>query len=158
MATVPALLDSTVGILLLRRKPVSEASGLIREARAEIGRGTAFLPAVTVTELLLGERKPKRIQVLSELLARIPTVPLTEEAAHIAGTMGAFLRTRAAPVPFSTLVTAATAVWLDLPLLTWDPDFHRAGQIARQEPSNHPGSEPWQKLRLHPESRVAGTL
>ena len=134
---------------------MSEASALIREAQAEIGRGTALLSAVSVAELLLGERKPKRIQVLSELLTRIPTVPLTGEAAQMAGTMGALLRTQGAPIPLPTLVIAATAVWLDMPLLTWDTDYHQARQVARQESSNHPGTELWQRLRLHPESRVS---
>jgi len=152
---VLALFDSSVGILLMRRKPEPEAAPLVREARAEIARGTALLPAVAVTELLLGERKPKRTQALSEFLALIPTVPLTVEAAHLAGTMGAFLRTRGAPVPFPTLLIAATAVWLELPLLTWDPDFDQARQLAQRDGSNRPGSEPWRELRLHPASRAS---
>jgi len=151
-----ALFDSSVGILLMRRKPGSEAAPLVREARAEIARGSALLPAVSVSELLLGERKPKRSKALSDLLSRIPTVPLTVESAHMAGTMGAFLRVQEAPIPFPTLLIAATAVWLEIPLLTWDADFHQAWEVARRESSNRPGAELWRDLRLHPASRASG--
>lgn len=150
-----ALFDSTVGVLLLRRRPVREAAPLIRAARAEIKSGSALLPAVSVSELLIGENDPERLAALESILAGIPTVLLPVEAAHLAGTMGAFLRSRGAPIPFPDLLIAATAVWLETPLLTWDSDYHRSFALACDHGSAHPGAEFWRGLLLHPDSRTS---
>lgn len=152
---MPALFDTTVAVLLLRRAPRDEAAAVVQAATAEIEGGGAFLPAVAVAELLIGERNAAGARRLAEALARIPAAILPVEAAGDAGSMGAFLAARGAPVPFPDLLVAATAVWLDVPLLTWDGDFARARSVAMQSRAEHPGAALWRRLRLHPASRDA---
>jgi predicted nucleic acid-binding protein len=150
--TVAALFDTTVAVLLLRRSPPEETRELIRAAKAEIAAGGALLPAVAVAELLIGEKAPKGSALLAGSLARIPTAVLPSEAAAQAGAMGAFLRGAGAPIPFPDLLVAATAVWLEVPLLAWDRDYARSLRIARESASSHPGAGLWKELRLHPAS------
>ena len=150
-----ALFDTTVGILLLRRKQPPETVPLIRAAKSEIERGSALLPAMAVTELVLGERDPAGSGRLSAALAKIPTAVLPAEAARDAGAMGSFLRAEGAPIPVPDLLIAATAVWLGLPLLTWDGDYARSRERALAGRSPHRGAELWKTLVLHSASRGA---
>ncbi len=150
-----ALLDSTVAVLLLRGASRDEAATVVQAANAEIEGGGAFLPAVAVSELLIGERTAAGARRLAEALAHIPAAILPVEAAGDAGSMGAFLASRGASVPFPDLLVAATAVWLDVSLLTWDGDFARARSVAMQSGAEHPGAALWRRLRLHPASRDA---
>lgn len=57
-------------------------------------------------------------------------------------------------------VPAATAVFLGLPLLTWDSDFARAkseaAADAREHDQNDPGRSALDRLLLHPASRGHG--
>jgi predicted nucleic acid-binding protein len=155
VGTVAALFDTTVGILLLRRKHPPETVPLIRAAKSEIERGSALLPAMAVTELVLGERDSAGAERLSSVLAKIPTAVLPAEAARDAGAMGSFLRAEGAPIPVPDLLIAATAVWLGLPLLTWDGDYARSRERALAGRSSHRGAERWRTLVLHPASRGA---
>lgn len=150
-----ALFDTTVAVLLLRRNPPDEVAGLIGAAGTEIEAGGALLPAVAVSELVVGERSERGARELAAALARIPVVVLSAEAAGHAGSMGAFLAAKGATIPFPDLLVAATAVWLDLPLLTWDGDYARACGVAAGSSSAHSGAELWRDLRLHPASRGA---
>lgn len=148
-----ALFDTTVGVLLLRRKPPEDASELLRAARAEVASGSAFFPAVAVAELVIGEGSRDGTARLRSMLARLPTAVLPAGAAGDAGAMGSFLRVEGAPIPFSDLLIAATALWLEVPLLTWDGDYARAVKAALRPRSEHPGAELLRRLRLHPASR-----
>lgn len=147
------LFDTTVGVLLLRRHRAPETAPLLRAARAEIEQGSALLPAMAVSELVLGERTPAGSERLSAALARIPTALFPSEAALVAGAMGSFLSDEGAPVPLPDLLIAATAVWLDIPLLTWDGDYARSRERALAGSSAHRGAELWRSLALHPASR-----
>lgn len=147
------LFDTTVGVLLLRRNRPPETVPLLRAARAEIEQGSALLPAMAVCELVLGERTPAGSARLSAALARIPTALFPVEAARDAGAMGSFLSAEAAPVPVADLLIAATAIWLDVPLLTWDGDYARSRERALAGSSSHRGAELWTALALHPASR-----
>lgn len=149
-----ALLDTSAVVLLLRRRAPEAAGQLVRAAGAEIRDGTAVLPSVTVSELLVGERTDHGREALTEHLTRLPTVLLPVEAARDAGLMGAFLRQRGSPIPFPDLLIASMATWLDLPLLTWDGDYARARSVAEGCRSDHPGAELWRDLALHPASRT----
>jgi predicted nucleic acid-binding protein len=152
---VAAVFDTTVGVLLLRRKTPADASELIRAARTEIMVGTALLPSSAVAELMVGEKTEKGARQLSTYLMQLPTVILSVEAADYAGAMGGFLSASGASIPFPDLLIAATAIWLDVPLLTWDGDYARSRQIALGSRSSHPGAALWRRLTLHPASRVA---
>lgn len=165
-----ALLDTTVAVLLLRgdRAPIGDRKGvggarardrredpgaLIRAARAEIAGGAAILPTVAVSELLIGERSSRGSAALASLLERLPTAILPTEGARHAGLMGSFLRERGGSIPLPDLLIAATAVWLDVPLLTWDADYARSSRLARKSRWAHEGAELWRRLSLHPASR-----
>jgi predicted nucleic acid-binding protein len=89
------------------------------------------------------------MQELTAGLGRIPTAVLPTEAARMAGAMGAFLVTRGAPISFPDLLIAATAVWLDAPLLAWDADYPRSRTVALSKRDSHPGADLWRALRLH---------
>ena len=52
-------------------------------------------------------------------------------------------------IPLPDLLIAATAVWLDVPLLTCDSDFARGRALASEA---EPGL--WSSLRRHPASVV----
>jgi predicted nucleic acid-binding protein len=152
---VAALFDTTVGVLLLRRKRPPETLPLIHAAKSEIERGSAFLPAIAVSELVLGERSAAGVERLSSVLAPIPTAVFPTEAARDAGAMGSFLSAEGAPIPVPDLLIAATAVWLDVPLLTWDGDYSRSRERGLGSSSAHRGAELWRALVLHPASRGA---
>jgi hypothetical protein len=64
--------------------------------------------------------------------------------------MGAFLSNAGATIPFPDLLIAATAVWLDVPLLAWDGDYARSRRVAQKSGSSHGGVGLWRTLRLHP--------
>lgn len=147
-----ALFDTSVVVLLLTRSPPEEALRAIRAARIEIEGGGALLAAVAAAELGVGARTPEAARDLEGRLARIPTVSLPPEAARHAGAMGGFLRESGATVPLPDLLIAATAIWVDVPLLAWDREYARALEIATASKSDHPGAAQWRKLRLHPAS------
>jgi predicted nucleic acid-binding protein len=64
-----------------------------------------------------------------------------------AGRMGAVARARGALVPVPDLLIAATAITLDIPLLTCDSDFGRGSGLGGR-------AGDWARLRLHPASDV----
>jgi predicted nucleic acid-binding protein len=152
---VPALFDTTVAVLLLRRRPPAAAEGIIGAARSQILAGSALLASPGLTELLIGESTPRGTEALRSALERLPTASLPPEAADDAGVMGAFLRSRGASIPFADLQIAATAVWLEIPLLAWDGDYARSKDVALASKSTHPGADLWRALQLHPASRGA---
>jgi predicted nucleic acid-binding protein len=146
---VAALFDTSVAVLLIRRSVPAAAGDLMRAAEQEIASGTAILPAVAISELLIGERSAA-VTELSARLRNVPTAVLPVDAAADAGVMGAFLSGRGASVPLPDLFIAATAVWLGIPLLAWDSDYARASRLAHEEGGGHPGARLWRSLRLHP--------
>lgn len=150
-----ALFDTTVAVLLLRRSHPEEAAEVVRAAHAEILAGTALVPAPAVTELVIGERDERGALRLASALERLPAVVLPVEAARDAGLMGAFLARRGALIPYPDLLIAATAVWLDVPLLTWDGDYARSRTLSAESRPGAPGVELWRRLQLHPASRSA---
>lgn len=147
------LFDTSVVILLLRSRRPEGTEALLSAARLAIAGGRAILPAVTVSEVLLGERRAERVSELAAPLAHIPAAILPREAAETAGLLGGFLREAGATVPLPDLLIAATALWLQVPLLTWDGDFARSRRLALGSASAHPGGGLWRALELHPASR-----
>jgi hypothetical protein len=58
-------------------------------------------------------------------------------------------------IPLADLLIAATAVHLDIPLLTCDHDFARGRRLAardRRHRTKGGGGVLWQRLELHPAS------
>jgi len=144
MATV---LDTSALVVLLRRSRPPELEPVAEAARGELESGRALLSAVTAAELLVGSRGRAGGDPLLDLLERLPVVDTGREVAGMAGLMGAAARRAGATIPLPDLLIAATAVWLDVPLLTCDTDFRRG-----MEAGGGSGPGPWAKLRLHPAS------
>lgn len=144
MATV---LDTSALVVLLRRRRPPELEPVAAAARGELESGRALLSAVTAAELLVGSRRRAGEDPLLGLLERLPVVDTGREVAGMAGLMGAAARQAGATIPLPDLLIAATAVWLDVPLLTCDRDFRRG-----MEAGGGWGFGDWLKLRLHPAS------
>ncbi len=79
-----------------------------------------------------------------EFVERLPVIDAGREVAQLAGRMGSAARQAGSTIPLPDLLIAASAVWLDVPLLTCDSDFRRGVEVGG-------GSEPgmWSKLRFH---------
>lgn len=154
------LLDTSALVVLIRKRRAARHDPVARAARDEISGRRALIASVTVTELLVGARDPSGARRLQELLERIPTVGADREVAERAATLGAEARRRGSPIPLADLLVAATALWLDVPLLTCDSDFERGRRLGSVEAGG--GKEGgvgaagagagWHALRLHPAS------
>lgn len=145
MATV---LDTSALVVLMRRRRPAELEPVADAARGELEAGRALLSAVTAAELLVGSRREVARGSLMELLDQLPVVEAGREVARIAGQMGATATRAGATIPLPDLLIGATAIWLDVPLLTCDSDFRRGIEAGG-------GSSlgPWPRLRLHAASR-----
>ena len=139
-------------VLLSRRGSVEGTKRLMEVALDAIETGRAAIPLATRMELLLSARAG---EIVAPHLSSIPVVVAPDEVSNDAGLMGAFLRKRGRPIQFPDLIVAATALWLDVPLLTWDGDYSRSHELAVSTGSDHPGAELWRRLRLHPASLAA---
>lgn len=143
------LLDTSALTVLIRRSPPQHLRAVRRAARDEIEAGRALVSAVTAVELLVGARGPEGVGRVSELLEVLPVVAAERTVAMDAGRMGFDARSGGATIPVPGLLIAATAVWLEIPLLTCDSDFGRGRRLG--EGAN---DSPWSRLRLHPASAV----
>jgi predicted nucleic acid-binding protein len=141
MATV---LDTSALVLLMRRNRPPELEPVANAAREELEAGRALLSAVTTAELLVGSRGETARGSIMELLDRLPVVDAGREVARLAGRMGATARQAGATIPLPDLLIGATAVWLDVPLLTCDSDFRRGIEAGGDS-----SCRAWSKLRLH---------
>jgi len=148
---LPRLLDTSALIVFLRRSP-PPAFAAVAEATADGIRGhRAVVPAVAVTELLTGARDHRAEYRVLALLERLPVVAAGREVASLAGRMGREARASGGPLPSPDLLIAATARWLELPLLTCDSDFSRCRALAAAAQAD----SPWHGFTLHAAS-VAG--
>ena len=141
MATV---LDTSALVVLMRRRRPPSLEPVADAARGELEAGRALLSAVTAAELLVGSRGKAATGPLTELLDRLPVVEAGREIARVAGQMGATARQAGATIPLPDLLIGATAVWLDVPLLTCDSDFRRGIEVGGDSSFG-----PWSNLRLH---------
>ncbi len=141
MATI---LDTSALVVLMRRNRPPELEPVVDAARGEMEAGRALLSVVTAAELLMGSRGEVATGFLLKFLDQLPVVDAGREVARIAGRMGAAARKADATIPLPDLLIGATAVWLDVPLLTCDSDFRRG--IEAGGDSDFGG---WSKLRLH---------
>ncbi len=144
------LLDTSALVVLLRRRPPTGREGVAELTKMKLVAGEALVSVVTVTELTIGARDRSAEARLEELLARIPVVALHREAARRAGQMGRTARAEGMTLPLSDLVIAATAAWLEVPLLTCDSDFARGRELSSGARAGHP----WHGFRLDPGSVV----
>ncbi|HUG40209.1 MAG TPA: PIN domain-containing protein [Longimicrobiales bacterium] len=146
MATV---LDTSALVVFMRRTRRPAVQQVAVAVRETLEAGRALLSAVTAAELLVGARDPGASERLARLIEGLPVVAVDREVGVLAGKLGAVARAAGETIPLSDLLIAATAVWLDVPLLTCDSDFGRGRALAA-------GGEPglWSSLRLHPASVI----
>lgn len=142
------LLDTSALVVLLRRRRPESLEPVAGAARAELEAGAALVSVVTMAELLVGARDPGAVGRLEPFLDRLPVVDASREIGRLAGRLGATARAAGSTIPLPDLLIAATAIWLDVPLLTCDSDFHRGVELGED-----PDPEGWSSLRLHPSSR-----
>ena len=146
MATI---LDTSALVVVMRRSRPEALEPLVAAARAELEAGHGLVSVVTSAELRVGARSPGAGARLDRFLERVPVVDAGREVGVLAGRLGAAARSAGRKIPLPDLLIAATAVWLDVPLLTADSDFFRGAEIGDS------GDGVWASLRFHPASRVA---
>ncbi len=153
MATI---LDTSALIVLVRRRRPPGLEPVAEAARGELEAGRALVSVVTAAELVVGARDADAVERLTGLLDRLAVVDAGREVGLLAGRMGADARSAGRPIPVPDLLIAATAVWLDLPLLTCDSDFARGMELGAGRDADDPAAaaddDPWASLRLHPAS------
>lgn len=140
------LLDTSALIVLIRRRRPARFQAVADAARADLEGGRALVSVVTAAELLVGARDARARDRVTRLMEHVPVVDAGREIGLLAGRMGAAARAAGHTVPLSDLLIAATATWLDLPLLTCDSDFGRGVEAT--------GEGAWSSLRLHSASEV----
>lgn len=133
----------------MRRSRPEGLAAVADAARAELEAGRGLVSVVTSVELRVGARNPEAVDRLDRFLERLPVVDAGREVGALAGRMGATARSAGRTVPLPDLLIAATAVWLDVPLLTADSDFFRGAELEDGEEV-----EGWVSLRLHPSSQA----
>lgn len=143
------LVDTSVLAVLIRKRP-SEHDRAVRRAREEIVSGRGLISVVSLAELLVGASDASGAARLRELLRPVPVAPLNEEAGVTAGLLGAYARRRGATVPLPDLLIAATALRLEIPLLTVDSDFARGRNVALEDDEPDEDADLWKALRLDP--------
>jgi predicted nucleic acid-binding protein len=144
---VATLVDTSALVVLLRRAHAAELSGVAAAARAELEAGQALMSVVTAMELVVGARDGNAVKRLTRLLDGVPVVGAGREIGEIGGRLGAVARWNGQSIPLPDLLIAATAIWLDVPLLTCDSDFGRGRALG-----SLPEPGPWAEFRLHPAS------
>lgn len=135
----------------MRRSRPAGLGAMADAARAELEVGRGLVSVVTAVELRVGARDRRAEDRLDRFLERLPVVDVGREIGALCGRMGAVVRSAGATIPLPDLLIAATAVWLDIPLLTCDSDFARGLEVGSGE-----DPEGWGALRLHPASPTKG--
>lgn len=129
------LLDTSALVVFLRSRRSSPAHERLARATGEALRnGQGLVSAASSVELLVGSQGSAGQAAIRRLLESLPVVGMGREVSLLAGSMGAYLRHRGASVPQVDLAIAATAVWLDVPVLTADSDFFRGRRVAWDDP------------------------
>lgn len=145
------LLDTSALVVLLRRRPPEGREVVASTASARLREGRAIVSSLTVAELLVGARNRAAEDRVMELLSRLPVVACDREVGELAGRMGRAAREAGATLPLPDLAIAATARWLDVPLLTADRDFRRGEELATKARRG----DPWRGFQLDPGSIVS---
>ena len=86
-----------------------------------------------------------------DLLQALPAVAADRDIAEAAGRMGRDARRDGVAIPLPDLLIAATAVYLEMPLLACDSDFGRGAELAE----GCEAGDPWSGFSLHPASVVS---
>lgn len=158
------LLDTSALTVFIRRNAPADTERVRQSCRSEVESGRALVSAVTATELLVGVDPERGAADVERLIESLPVVAVDREIAAMAGSLGGYARSRGETVPLADLMIAATAIWLDVPLLTCDSDFSRGAALGADGPGRSAGNRAvtsrgadlWRRLVLHPASVTAG--
>lgn len=112
MATVDTILDTSVLIAFLRRQPLGA------EVRTILKSATGLVSAVSVFELFAGVRSGEQREQRRALIRLVRVVPIDSRIAERAGEVFTTLRRRGITIDNEDLLIAATALTLDVPVLT----------------------------------------
>ena len=146
------LLDTSALAVYLRRHSPHEQ--LAHAVSGELAAGRAAVSVVTAAELLIGARDAAGAARLRELLGALAVVPVDLSVSLLAGELGAYARQRGATVPLPDLLIAATALRLNLPVLTLDGDFARGRRMALEDANPDDAARRWRSLQLSPASAL----
>lgn len=149
-SVVATLLDTSAVALFLRRRP--RYPEVARAAKREIGSGEAILSVVSATELLIGAKDQAGRERLLTLITSLTVIAVDMELGTLSGDLGAYCRRRGSPLPLPDTMIAATALRLNVPLLTTDSDFQRTHRFAHEDESGDETALQWRSLRFHPAS------
>jgi predicted nucleic acid-binding protein len=146
---VATLFDTSAVAAYVRRRSPHEQ--VVQVARAELAAGGAVLSVVSAAELLIGARDEAGGARLKTLIEALTVVPVDLTVGMMAGELGAYARRRGATIPLPDLLIAATALRLELPVLTVDSDFARGRSLALDDsdPGGEEGGRLWRRLQLH---------
>lgn len=106
------ILDTSALISFLHGEPAGSA------VKALLHRNEALVPAICVYEVLAGVRSAKHRQDRSNMLDLVTIVPLDRLIAHQAAGLFTELRGKGITLDNEDLLVAATALRLNVPILT----------------------------------------
>jgi tRNA(fMet)-specific endonuclease VapC len=111
------LLDTNVCVTLLRHRHPSLSHTVLSQPS-----GSLVLCAIVEAELYLGAyrsaRVPQNLALVSQFVRQFPFLPFDQEAAHLAGQVGATLAAQGTPIGPYDLLIAAVALAHHLTLVT----------------------------------------
>jgi predicted nucleic acid-binding protein len=100
-----------------------------------LGSPDHYLPVIALGEyrhgLLGSQRRTVLEEWLTALLARVPTLPVTEGTTHFYAHIVRDLRTKGRPIPVNDIWIAALALQHDLPVLSRDGHFDEVAGLQR---------------------------
>jgi|LGOV01.1.fsa_nt_gb predicted nucleic acid-binding protein len=106
------VIDTSAIIAFLRKvKPGDQVARLLESNQAVI-------PAVCVFELLAGVKSPVHIHQRQQLLSLAEIIPMDRKIAETAAELFTKLRSTGKTIDNEDLMVAATALFLDIPVLT----------------------------------------
>ena len=114
------LVDTDILISTLRKNPDKKCVDLLRQIEADKIDG--YISALTVFELYYGanlsDNPKKNIRLVNELLSIFTVLDLTPNICKLSGKIGAELKKNGVGIDFRDLLIGATALHLNLVLVT----------------------------------------
>lgn len=129
MAALRYLLDTDICIYITKEKPKE-----VKDRFSQLSIGEVAMSAITYGELLYGAEKSKHrsnvLEHLNQLANYIPPLPLSIDVAENYGKIRAFLAKKGQPIGNNDLWIAATALSLDIILVTNnEKEFRRVKEL-----------------------------
>lgn len=127
-ARVSCVLDTDIVVDFLRGQ--SYARDLLRDMA---GHGVAVVSTVTQLEVFQAV-SPDEEEATRTFLEGLMTMAVTIQIARVAGAIRKQMRAQAMAVPLASAIIAATAMHLDVPLVTNNADYSRFPGLRLRSP------------------------